>query len=935
MSNNSNSNSSSNDENSKDRVINTTKVIHTKRVVVIRKQQTIRSSTSTTTAKRTTRSNIQQKNSIASDNGRESIANWPFAMRFFCFEASFIICLGIALACHQAIWYHKVVLHPYYLQTFKWTRTNRPSIEETYYRFECTAEDITAETVQDLFVATTKNKNRTSTHDESDDENDSTDDVSSNDHHNHHHHHHHHRLKFSPMEAVDKAMTHGAVVLPQLLSSQTASNLRTHVGKRLRNLDPNSRESIKVIMGNNRWSFALRATEHISVVKALSELGNHPYLQSTIEGLVGKPAALMEFQVIVSIEGAPSQFWHADSEPEGSSGRFGNSFVPLYTLLIPLQDTTAAMGATAVCPGSHRCHYTNACLGLGENTMANSTNWTKASGMGVQVTDPKTGMIKAGTGLLYNSQTQHHGSGHSHGQARAALLLSFSSAPRFQNDKGAITLFGQERPERLPAIGTVYAIHSNHLGFLFDDLKNPLRCMHSPWKRSLGWLDQTQGRGWSMPLLDLFRTINEQFGFRLEDLTKESMDGSLYHQVATVFGIYLDQNDNQNDGPHSKLAPMETLMVRLMERIRAIGLTVAIAILLAYLLSWGMSLAMPSGILQFTLLRLLIIVSLFSWYNMSIGAETNRLAQKAKALATITEATQDTADKATRQHVDPRSLVMPRYQDILFPNVDTRDRSVGSQSLAIDYYHPGNKRWHDVTKAQTLWFFTYSGLPPVFQEAVLVNIVDLSMTQHGFRFLKRNPNTSDWSVMEMGSILQETRHLMQRQVIDHLSHLGWIEPRNPCDRFNNKDTPICRLLKFENVFYRETIRTIPVVTERPSYSLVREINKKITARAIRPKQKGEYMTRATDEEAIHTSDYYDNGTAVEFLSPSGRSRKWINGIVISRLPNGPSKTDGGNYYTLECLDVEKTKEHGIPYKAIRLPKHLAPLSLFLPKLLFR
>mmetsp|Transcript_36141 Transcript_36141/g.87369 ORF Transcript_36141/g.87369 Transcript_36141/m.87369 type:complete len:885 (+) Transcript_36141:66-2720(+) len=863
---------------------NTRKVIKTQRVIRKRTVTTHSGNKTDNTGKSLTYSN---DDSVSLDSlfQRQSIASSPFLVRFFCFEVSLMLCLGIALVCHQAMFYHKAVLHPY-LQTLKWT-PERAEQEETYYRFECTSEDITAETVQDLFVTT--------------DHNESSDMTSTTGH-----------LKFSPTEAVDKAMTHGAVVLPQLLSSKTASNLRQHVGKRLRNLDQT--ESIEVIMGDHRWSFALRATEHVSVANALRELGNHPFLQQTIEGLVGKPAALMELQVIVSIEGAPSQFWHADSEPEGSSARFGNSFVPLYTLLIPLQDTTAEMGATAVCPGTHRCHYTNACLGFGD-TMANASNWTKASGMGVQVTDPKTGIWKAGTGLLYNSQTQHHGSGHVQGEARAALLLSFSGAPRFDM---------LQQPKRLPTIGTVYAIHSNHLGFLFDDLKDPFGRMQSPWKRTLGWLDEHQGRGWSMPLLDSFRTINEQFGFRLEDLTKESVHGSLQHQVASFFGIYLDQR--QHHQRHSKLlAPMEDLMVQLLERIHMIGLVVALAIILLYL--WGMS-VMPVGVLQFTLLRLLIIFGLLCWYNMSTVAQTNRSAQTAKVLAKAEIRAK--TDNGYNNLVDPLSLVMPRYQDILFPNVETSDRSVGAQSLAIDYYHPGTKRWHDITTAQTSWFLAYSGLHPVFQEAVLVNIVDLAMTQEGFRFLERNPKTSDWSVMKMDSILQETRHLMQRQIImDHqVPHLGWIEPRNPCDRLS-KGTPICRLLNFENVFYRES-KTMTVITKsRASHPLA----SKITPQAIRPKQNNNSTTRVTHN-AKQNLDYYDHGTSVEFLPRFGKSRKWINGIIRSRSTNG-STPPNGMHYTLECLDVEKIKEYEIPHKAIRLPEQLAPLGLFLPKVLLR
>ena len=119
-------------------------------------------------------------------------------------------------------------------------------------------------------------------------------------------------------------------------------------------------------------------------------------------------------------------------------------------------------------------------------------------GMGVQVTDPQTGVWKAGTGLLCSSQTQHLGSGHSQEEARAALLLSFSGDPRFDM---------LDQPQRLPPIGIVYAIHSNHLGFLLDDLKDPFSRMQSPWKRTLGWLDEQHGRGWSMTLLDSFRAI--------------------------------------------------------------------------------------------------------------------------------------------------------------------------------------------------------------------------------------------------------------------------------------------------------------------------------------------------------------------------------------------------------------------------------------------
>ena len=53
-----------------------------------------------------------------------------------------------------------------------------------------------------------------------------------------------------------------------------------------------------------------------------------------------------------SAYGAGDQHWHADNDFQGSQMHFARSFVPMYSLFIPLQDTTAKMGATSACPGA-------------------------------------------------------------------------------------------------------------------------------------------------------------------------------------------------------------------------------------------------------------------------------------------------------------------------------------------------------------------------------------------------------------------------------------------------------------------------------------------------------------------------------------------------------------------------------------------------------
>ncbi len=43
--------------------------------------------------------------------------------------------------------------------------------------------------------------------------------------------------------------------------------------------------------------------------------------------------------------GAEDQFWHQDTLPQGSSFKHARTFVPSYSLFVPLQDTTPEIGA--------------------------------------------------------------------------------------------------------------------------------------------------------------------------------------------------------------------------------------------------------------------------------------------------------------------------------------------------------------------------------------------------------------------------------------------------------------------------------------------------------------------------------------------------------------------------------------------------------------
>jgi hypothetical protein len=64
---------------------------------------------------------------------------------------------------------------------------------------------------------------------------------------------------------------------------------------------------------------------------------------------------VIEYTAITATYGAIDQYDHQDVVPPASAAKFGRTFVPSYTLFIPLQDTTYIMGASHLCPGSHLC----------------------------------------------------------------------------------------------------------------------------------------------------------------------------------------------------------------------------------------------------------------------------------------------------------------------------------------------------------------------------------------------------------------------------------------------------------------------------------------------------------------------------------------------------------------------------------------------------
>ena len=188
--------------------------------------------------------------------------------RLFGTTVPILFFLIVGVFYHATLKLHDRYLHPY-LQTLQWT-PERAALKETYPRIECQLSDLTTTTPADLLLHTSN------TYSDNDD-----------------------NIALSmAQQAVDKALLHGATVLPDILTLPAAFNVRAYVLRRNRQLS--THESIDVIMSDHCSSFALSAVEHESVTTVLQQVGRNQAVRDTLTALLGSDPALVELQVILA-----------------------------------------------------------------------------------------------------------------------------------------------------------------------------------------------------------------------------------------------------------------------------------------------------------------------------------------------------------------------------------------------------------------------------------------------------------------------------------------------------------------------------------------------------------------------------------------------------------------------------------------------------------
>ena len=178
------------------------------------------------------------------------------------------------------------------------------------------------------------------------------------------------------------------------------------------------------------------------------------------------------------------------------------SFGPVYSVFIQLQNTTRAMGATSICPGTHYCSQGPV------GAFCEAAN--------IKAVHPTSG-FSGGDALIMNMNSFHRGSAHVDPTApdRIMLILSFTPKPARRAER------------RQLSSGFTYQLRWDMWGHTLNDMATAHTLMRQPWAtlRSLG-LYKPREAEWGIDYImqSTQRIVHEDNGFskyNLEEFIEE------------------------------------------------------------------------------------------------------------------------------------------------------------------------------------------------------------------------------------------------------------------------------------------------------------------------------------------------------------------------------------------------------------------------------
>jgi len=222
--------------------------------------------------------------------------------RILCLEIPLGLLLGI-LALTNGAQYFYDTYYETYMQSVK-NDEMRTSEEYTYYHRVCTKQDFSIKSLHDLVV----DRNVT--------------------------------------DGTDLMLKHGSVIIPNVVPSDHAKELREYVLDRNANLSEDDPDFIWLISNEKRWSFKVDLDAHPSVERVVQDIARNEQIIKTLEDLLGPDPALLELTAITSAYGSGDQHFHKDNDITMTLQHMARTWNDHHTIFVPLQDTTEEMGAT-------------------------------------------------------------------------------------------------------------------------------------------------------------------------------------------------------------------------------------------------------------------------------------------------------------------------------------------------------------------------------------------------------------------------------------------------------------------------------------------------------------------------------------------------------------------------------------------------------------
>jgi hypothetical protein len=359
--------------------------------------------------------------------------------------------------------------------------------------------------------------------------------------------------------------------------------------------------------------------------------------------------------------------------PAGSAAKYARSFIPSYSLFVPLQNVTAAMGATGICPGTHMCAEGpgDFCATTGFQVSGRPDNWP------------------LGDGALVNQQTTHRGSAHIDPAAMARVVFILTFAPRPQTTPRTVE-------SRLIGTAGSYSLHWSQWGHTLSDFQQPLQYMSQPWRtlRSLGLYKARRYWGWDYITVSSGRITYSDTGFTDGDFEEFLAKGGFSWLPRQLQGN-VTWDDEDSEVAYGWVTFLQDTMSKCKDAsfrmyiaylVGCIGLVLLLALI--FRKQQTLSRSLVSHFFRLILIHILAFVVGWSIRHHIVNSTWGRNIKSQRSFSA-------TQSRLTLAPSLPATL--PNEDDTLILE-GMQSEVMASFTRVLEVFHPGNKEWNDLVQ---------------------------------------------------------------------------------------------------------------------------------------------------------------------------------------------------------------------------------------------